>query len=106
MPNTCVLDQSGVHSLCRVWSRSFPWPWSLQVTEAGRRQRASRISKHVTLYWAKIDKLTIYKHRSQLDAKRREAMDRHLTFLVNQTERYSARLTVPLAQQQVWGLPD
>jgi hypothetical protein len=77
--------------------------WWLQVTEASRRQRASRISKHVTLYWAKIDKLTIYKHRSQLDAQRREAMDRHLTFLVNQTERYSSRLTVPAAQVQVRG---
>jgi hypothetical protein len=43
-------------------------------------------------YWTKIDKLVVYKHRSQLEAKRREAMDRHLSFLVGQTEKYSAAL--------------
>lgn len=59
--------------------------------EISRRRRAGKISKHVMSFWTKVDKLVVFKHRSQLEAKRREAMDRHLTFLVAQTERYSSR---------------
>ncbi len=44
-----------------------------------------------------MDKLVVYKHRSQLEAKRREALDRHLSFLVAQTERYTNTLKDQLA---------
>ncbi len=63
-----------------------------QASEVARRRRAAKISRHVQQFWVKIDKLVVYKHQSKLEAKRREAMDRHLSFLVTQTERYSSTL--------------
>lgn len=78
---------------CRVLNPFDP-PW-FQALELARRRRATKISKHVTQFWTKIDKLVVYKHRSQLEAKRREALDRHLSFLVAQTEKYSSTIVTP-----------
>lgn len=65
--------------------------------EARRRRRAGRIAGQVTKFWAKVDKLVIFKHKSRLDAMRRMATDKHLTFLVGQTERYTELLaSVPV----------
>ncbi|RYE83464.1 MAG: hypothetical protein EOO65_03920 [Methanosarcinales archaeon] len=60
--------------------------------EMRRRRRALRIASHVSKMWSQIDKLVIFKHKSRLDAMRRMAMDKHLNFLVGQTERYSQML--------------
>lgn len=62
--------------------------------ELRRRKRASRISTHVMKFWGKIDKLVSYKHKSRLDAMKRALMDKHLNFLVSQTERYTSYLAV------------
>lgn len=59
-----------------------------------RRKRASKIASHVGKFWARVDKLVIYKHKSRLDAMRRMAMDKHLNFLVGQTERYTSMLAL------------
>lgn len=48
----------------------------------------------MTKFWAKVDKLVIFKHKSRLDAMRRMATDKHLTFLVGQTERYTELLAL------------
>ena len=60
--------------------------------ELRRRRRAAKIAGHVSRFWGKIDKLVVFKHKSRLDAMRRMAMDKHLNFLVGQSERYSALL--------------
>lgn len=38
-----------------------------------------------------------YKHDSRLDEKRRQALDLHLNFIVDQTEKYSSWLSAGLA---------
>jgi superfamily II DNA or RNA helicase len=43
-------------------------------------------------FWEQVDKLVVFKHKSRLDAMRRMALDKHLNFLVGQTERYSHML--------------
>ena len=60
-----------------------------RTLEVQRRRRANQISKAVLQHWRKIDKLVIWKHRSRLEAMRREAMDKHLAFLVGQTQKYT-----------------
>ena len=68
--------------------------------EGRRRRRAGRIASHVTKFWAKVDKLVVFKHKSRLDAMQRMATDKHLTFLVGQTERYTellAQAPLPMA---------
>lgn len=58
--------------------------------ERALRRTARRMAHCVTKFWQKVDKIVVYKHRMILDAKKRVAMDRHLAFLVGQTERYHA----------------
>ena len=59
------------------------------------------------MYWNKIDKIVVYKHKgelwdrwlidSQLYERRGELMDRHLQFMLKQTEEYTKRLSARLA---------
>ena len=60
--------------------------------EGDRRAAASRQAKEVAAFWRKIDKLVIWKHRSRLEAMRRDALDAHLEYLVGQSEQYSSGL--------------
>ena len=60
--------------------------------ESDRRAAAAAIAKGVAGFWGKLDRLVVWKHRSRLEAMRRDAMDRHLNFLVGQSERYSSVL--------------
>ena len=55
------------------------------------------------MYWTKIDKIVVFKHKgfallssvtcSQLYERRSELMDRHLQFMLKQTEDYTSRLS-------------
>ena len=56
-------------------------------------QNFKRASTQVKTFWKKIDKVVTFKHRSKIDETRRLAMDKHLSFMVKQTERYSALLS-------------
>ena len=60
-------------------------------------------------FWRKAERVVYYKHQAVLDARKREAYDKQLDFLVDQTQRYSTllaqRLTIgegprPLAPAQ------
>ena len=51
-----------------------------------KMKKASRDVKH---FWGKIEKIVTFKHRRKIDATRRLAMDKHLNFMVKQTERYA-----------------
>lgn len=56
------------------------------------RKVALNISKDVKKFWTKIEKLVLYKHQIELDEKKKKALDKHLEFLLGQTERYSTML--------------
>ena len=43
-------------------------------------------------FWAKAERVVNYKNKSVVDARKKEAMDKHLTYLVEQTQRYSSML--------------
>ena len=43
-------------------------------------------------FWGKAERLVVYKTKSIAEAKKKEIMDKHLSFLVGQTQRYSSML--------------
>ena len=46
----------------------------------------------VSKFWGKAERLVVYKTKSIAEAKKKEIMDKHLNFLVGQTQRYSTML--------------
>lgn len=46
----------------------------------------------VMKFWAKAERVVNYKNKSLADARKKEVMDKHLNFLVEQTQRYSSML--------------
>ncbi|CAM9954640.1 unnamed protein product, partial [Ascophyllum nodosum] len=54
------------------------------------RKGASKVAREVRGFWAKLNKVIAYKQRLDADESRKKAMDKHLVFLVKQTERYSS----------------
>ena len=75
---------------------------------------AKHISKHISMYWNKIDKIVVYKHKgyiflfllylfiSQLYERRSELMDRHLQFMLKQTEDYTKRLSKRIINEGIF----
>lgn len=62
--------------------------------EANRTKRiASNMAKMVKEFWSNIEKVVQYKQQSRLEEKRKKALDLHLSFIVDQTEKYSSWLT-------------
>lgn len=53
---------------------------------------ASGISKEVRQFWSSVEKLVEYKINTKLEEKRKKALDIHLSFIVDQTEKYSSWL--------------
>lgn len=64
----------------------------LKEEEHRLRKVALGISKDVKKFWLKIEKLVLYKHQTELDEKKKKALDKQLEFLLGQTERYSTML--------------
>ncbi|XP_064649340.1 helicase domino-like isoform X3 [Lineus longissimus] len=62
--------------------------------EANKTKRiAKTMSKMVEEFWSNIEKVVQYKQQSRLEERRKKAMDLHLSFIVDQTEKYSSWLT-------------
>ena len=53
------------------------------------RRLSSRMSKEVRRFWLKIDRIIAFKQKGDFDEIRQKAMDKHLVFIVKQTERYT-----------------
>ncbi|XP_022940291.1 protein PHOTOPERIOD-INDEPENDENT EARLY FLOWERING 1 [Cucurbita moschata] len=70
----------------------------LKEEEQRLRKLALNISKDVKKFWMKIEKLVLYKHQMELDEKKKKALDKHLEFLLGQTERYSTMLAENLVE--------
>ncbi|GAQ84884.1 putative SNF2 family N-terminal domain containing protein [Klebsormidium nitens] len=64
--------------------------------ESRVRKLASGIAKEVRKFWVKIEKLVQYKHSALAEETKKKALDKHLDFLVGQTERYSTMLAADL----------
>lgn len=61
------------------------------------RRQAAAIAREVVAFWHSVEKLVRHKHQTRLEQRKREALDKHLDFLVGQTERYSTMLAEELA---------
>ncbi|XP_064613460.1 helicase SRCAP-like isoform X3 [Liolophura sinensis] len=57
------------------------------------RRIASQLAKQIKEFWTNIEKVVQYKQQSRLEEKRKKALDLHLNFIVDQTEKYSTWLT-------------
>ncbi|GMI15175.1 hypothetical protein TrVE_jg7582, partial [Triparma verrucosa] len=53
---------------------------------------AKKLSRDVKSFWAKIERVITYKQKVSADESRRKDMDKHLVFLVKQTEKYGEKL--------------
>ncbi|KAI7733700.1 hypothetical protein M8C21_018678, partial [Ambrosia artemisiifolia] len=76
--------------------------------ELRMKKVALNISKDVKKFWTKIEKLAshicnlvLYKHRLELDQKKKKALDKQLEFLLGQTERYSTMLAENLVDSSL-----
>ena len=63
-----------------------------RALEALRRKTAARIGRDVKKFWTKIDKIVAYKVQLEVEAARKKVMDKHLRFLIGQTEKYCAAM--------------
>jgi len=69
-----------------------------KAKEANLRRIASMMSREVKNFWNNVNKLFEYRVKIKLDAKRKEALDQHLNFIVDKTEKYSTLLAESLAE--------
>ncbi|XP_076250256.1 domino helicase [Rhynchophorus ferrugineus] len=67
-----------------------------QKAEKAHEQHLRRIAafcaKEVKTFWGNVEKLVEYKQNTILDEKRKKALDQQLSFIVDQTEKYSQLL--------------
>ncbi|KAL4459188.1 hypothetical protein ABPG75_014053 [Micractinium tetrahymenae] len=68
--------------------------------EKSIRKRAAWIAKEVMAFWDKAQRVVLYKVKSQVEAKKKEVMDRQLDFLLGQTQKYSTMLAERLKGEQ------
>ncbi|CAG0900658.1 unnamed protein product, partial [Darwinula stevensoni] len=60
--------------------------------EMQSRKIASMIAREIRNFWNCVEKLVDYKTQTKVEAKRKRALDQHLSFVVEQTEKYSSWL--------------
>lgn len=71
---------------------------ALQVQKAEKEQEmrlrkiAGFIAKEIRTFWGNVEKLVEYKVTTKLDEKKKKALDQQLSFIVDQTEKYSSWL--------------
>ena len=61
------------------------------------RRVAASEAREVRLFWSKVEKLVKHRHGVAVEGTRKKAMEKHLSFLIGQTERYSSMLALNLA---------
>ena len=64
------------------------------------RKQAGLVAKEIQQFWKQVSKLIEYKQRSICEEKRKIQMDKHLNFIVDQTEKYSSWLMQSLNQSR------
>lgn len=63
-----------------------------KAQELQLKRIASFISKEIKIFWSNVEKLVEYKQHTKLEEKRKKALDQHLSFIVDQTEKLSQQL--------------
>ena len=69
-----------------------------KMREATLRKIAANMSREVKAFWGNAQKLFEWRVRQKLEKKRKEALDQHLQFIVDKTEKYSTLLAESLAE--------
>lgn len=63
-----------------------------KAQELQLKRIASFIAKEIKTFWSSVEKLVEFKQQTRLEEKRKQALDQHLSFIVDQTEKYSQLL--------------
>lgn len=63
-----------------------------KAQELQLKRIASFVSKEVKIFWSNVEKLVEFKQHTKLEEKRKKALDQHLSFIVDQTEKFSQQL--------------
>ena len=61
------------------------------------RKNASKIAKEVRKFWSQIETLSQHKQQVKVDMEKKKVLNKHLDFLVDQTEKYSTMIAQNLA---------
>ena len=69
-----------------------------KAQEQNLRKIAGTIGKEVRNFWGNVEKLFHYSVRTQIDQKRKQALDQHLNFIVDKTEKFSTMLAESMAE--------
>ena len=67
-----------------------------KAKEANLRRIASVMARDVKNFWGDVNKLFEYRLKVKLDAKKKEALDQHLNYIMDKTEKYSSLLAESL----------
>lgn len=63
-----------------------------KAQELHLKRIAAYVAKEIKVFWSNVEKLVEYKQQTKLEEKRKKALDQHLSFIVDQTERFSQQL--------------
>lgn len=63
-----------------------------KAQELHLKRVAAFIAREVKMFWSNVEKIVEYKHTTKLEEKRKKALDQHLNFIVDQTEKFSQQL--------------
>ena len=69
-----------------------------KMREANLRKIAANMAREIKGFWANAQKLFEWRVKQKLERKRKEALDQHLQFIVDKTEKYSTLLAESLAE--------
>ncbi|CAB3367449.1 Hypothetical predicted protein [Cloeon dipterum] len=62
---------------------------------------AAFIAKEVRNFWNDISRIVEHKNKALLEEKKRKALDQHLSFIVDQTEKYSSQLAKEMGRPEL-----
>lgn len=65
-----------------------------KAKELQLKRIAGFIAKEIKIFWSNVEKLVEFKQETKIKEKRKKALDQHLSFIVDQTEKYSQQLAV------------
>lgn len=65
-----------------------------KAKELQLKRIAGFIAKEIKMFWSNVEKLVEFKQETKIKEKRKKALDQHLSFIVDQTEKYSQQLAV------------
>lgn len=63
-----------------------------KAQELQLKRIAGFLAKEIKFFWSNVEKLVEYKQQSKIEEKRKKALDQQLSFLVDQTEKYSEQV--------------